>query len=177
MVAIADRASSEPASGWMAIRSVWRRNIVFRVHQAHESDRPRRAASRATGGSSMARASSRSDGLASCVSRTRSAAPAATNESVELGKKLYEENGCVKCHGNLGRGDGPSATTLMDDYGYPIRAADLTQPWTFRGGPSRGDMFRTMTTGLNGAPMPSFGLGSRYMTACWIEAIGCVLPK
>src|SRR5688572_10027324 len=83
-------------------------------------------------------------------------APNATPESIELGKKLYVDTGCVKCHGNLGRGDGPSATTLMDDYGYPIRAADLTQPWTFRGGSSREDIFRTMTTGLNGAPMPSF---------------------
>jgi mono/diheme cytochrome c family protein len=83
-------------------------------------------------------------------------APAATNESVELGKKLYEDNGCVKCHGTLGRGDGPSAATLVDDLGYPIRAANLSQPWTFRGGPTRDDIFRTMTTGLNGTPMPSF---------------------
>ena len=52
-------------------------------------------------------------------------APNATKESVELGKKLYEETGCVKCHGTLGRGDGPSASTLKDDWGYPLRAADL----------------------------------------------------
>ena len=82
--------------------------------------------------------------------------PAATNESIELGKKAYEENGCLKCHGTLGRGDGPSASTLIDDLGHPIRAANLTQPWTFRGGPTREDIFRTMTTGLNGTPMPSF---------------------
>ena len=83
-------------------------------------------------------------------------APASTNESIALGKKLYEENGCVKCHGTVGRGDGPSAPTLMDDWGYPIRAADLAQSWTFRGGSSREDIFRTMSTGLNGTPMPSF---------------------
>ena len=83
-------------------------------------------------------------------------APASSQESIELGKKLYVETGCLKCHGNLGRGDGPSAPTLMDDFGKPIRAADLTQPWTFRGGPTREDIFRTMTTGLNGTPMPSF---------------------
>ena len=82
--------------------------------------------------------------------------PSATAESIELGKKLYEETGCLKCHGNLGRGDGPSAPTLTDDFTQPIRAADLAHPWTFRGGSSREDIFRTMTTGFNGTPMPSF---------------------
>ena len=82
--------------------------------------------------------------------------PASTKESVELGKKLYEESGCIKCHGTLGRGDGPSAPTLKDDWGHPIRAADLAQPWTLRGGPAREDIFRTMSTGFNGTPMPSF---------------------
>jgi mono/diheme cytochrome c family protein len=82
--------------------------------------------------------------------------PRATNETIQQGKKLYEDAGCIKCHGALGRGDGPSAPTLKDDWGEAIRAADLSQPWTFRGGPSREDIFRTMSTGLNGTPMPSF---------------------
>jgi len=83
-------------------------------------------------------------------------APKATKESIELGKKLYEDTGCVKCHGTLGRGDGPSAPTLVDDWHYPIRPADLAQSWTMRGGSTREDIFRTMSTGLNGTPMPSF---------------------
>jgi mono/diheme cytochrome c family protein len=83
-------------------------------------------------------------------------APSASQESIDLGKKLYVETGCVKCHGTLGRGDGPSATTLKDDWGYPIRPADLAQSWTFRGGSSREDIFRTMSTGFNGTPMPGF---------------------
>jgi mono/diheme cytochrome c family protein len=83
-------------------------------------------------------------------------APSSTSASIELGKKLYVDIGCVKCHGNLGRGDGPSAPTLVDDLGHPIRAADLSQSWTLRGGSSREDIFRTMTTGLNGTPMASF---------------------
>ncbi len=83
-------------------------------------------------------------------------APSVSDESIALGKKLYAETGCVRCHGTLGRGDGPSAPTLKDDWDHPIRAADLSQSWTFRGGSSREDIFRTMSTGLNGTPMPSF---------------------
>jgi mono/diheme cytochrome c family protein len=82
--------------------------------------------------------------------------PSVTDESIELGKNLYVETGCVKCHGNLGRGDGPSAPTLTDDLGRPIRAANLAQSWTFRAGSSREDIYRTMSTGFNGTPMPSF---------------------
>ncbi len=44
-------------------------------------------------------------------------APASTPESIELGRTLYEETGCGECHGTVGRGDGPSAPTLVDDRG------------------------------------------------------------
>jgi mono/diheme cytochrome c family protein len=84
-------------------------------------------------------------------------APKYTKESAETGRKVYEATGCIKCHGELGRGDGPSARTLADDWGYPLKPADFTQRYTFRGGATREDIFRTMTTGLNGTPMPAFG--------------------
>jgi DMSO reductase family type II enzyme heme b subunit len=83
-------------------------------------------------------------------------APSMTDDSIALGKKLYDETGCIRCHGTLGRGDGPSAPTLVDDFKQPIRAADLAQSWTFRGGATREDIFRTMSTGFNGTPMPGF---------------------
>jgi cytochrome c oxidase cbb3-type subunit 2 len=83
-------------------------------------------------------------------------APAASNDSVKKGKEVYAKIGCAACHGELGRGDGSSAPTLKDDWNNPIRPADLTMRWTFRGGPTREDIYRTFTTGLNGTPMPSF---------------------
>jgi mono/diheme cytochrome c family protein len=82
--------------------------------------------------------------------------PPSSKESIEKGKGLYASLGCIRCHGEAGRGEGPSAPTLKDDLGHPIRAADLTYRWTFRGGPRREDIFRTFSTGLNGTPMPSF---------------------
>lgn len=84
-------------------------------------------------------------------------APSLTKDSVAKGRTVYEQTGCIACHGNVGRGDGTSAKTLKDDLGHPIKPADFTQRWTFRGGPTREDIFRTMTTGLNGTPMPAFG--------------------
>jgi len=83
-------------------------------------------------------------------------APAWSKESAAEGRKVYEGNGCLGCHGNLGRGDGTSAPTLKDDWGHSIRAADLSMRWTFRGGPTREDIFTRFSTGVNGTPMPSY---------------------
>jgi mono/diheme cytochrome c family protein len=103
-------------------------------------------------------------------------APRSSKESIETGKKVYEETGCPRCHGTLGRGDGPSAPTLTDDFGRPIRVADLSQSWTFRGGSTREDIFRTMSTGFNGTPMPSFADAltpeQRWAITDFIESLG-----
>lgn len=82
--------------------------------------------------------------------------PAFSRDSAEKGRVVYEKNECIKCHGLLGRGDGRSAPTLKDDWENSIRPADLTMKWTFRGGGTRKDIFRTVSTGLNGTPMPSY---------------------
>ncbi|MDH3254267.1 MAG: c-type cytochrome [Acidobacteriota bacterium] len=82
--------------------------------------------------------------------------PSYSEEGAAKGREVYEATGCARCHGTLGRGDGTSAPTLTDDWGNHIRAANLSMPWTFRGGGTRQDIFRTMSTGFNGTPMPGF---------------------
>ena len=81
--------------------------------------------------------------------------PRATPELVARGRTLYERAKCAECHGDGGRGDGPSAATLKDDSDRPIRPADFTRG-EFKGGAGVADVYRTMTTGLDGTPMPSF---------------------
>jgi mono/diheme cytochrome c family protein len=103
------------------------------------------------------------------------AAPKFVQENVAKGAEVYVRMGCGACHGEAGRGDGISAPTLTDDWGHPIRPADLTKRWTFRGGPSREDIYRTFTTGMNGTPMPSFAESlsdeERWQLVDWISSL------
>jgi DMSO reductase family type II enzyme heme b subunit len=77
-------------------------------------------------------------------------------EAIQVGRQFYDSIHCRKCHGDQGRGDGPSAPTLKDDAGHPIFAADLHQGWRFRGDLTSADIYHRLLTGLDGTPMPSF---------------------
>ena len=76
-------------------------------------------------------------------------------ELVREGKQVYRVLQCWSCHGKGGKGDGPSAITLFDDWEVPIRPFDFTTG-AFKFGDSPADVYRTFNTGLNGTPMPSF---------------------
>jgi cytochrome c oxidase cbb3-type subunit 2 len=82
--------------------------------------------------------------------------PPARAALVAQGRELYGRAKCWECHGESGRGDGPSAAHLKDDLDRPIRPTDLTRG-QLKGGAQVADVFRTMTNGLDGTPMPSFG--------------------
>jgi cytochrome c oxidase cbb3-type subunit I/II len=82
--------------------------------------------------------------------------PPDSTESVQRGAELFQSMNCWSCHGKEGRGNGPSAITLTDSKGYPIRPFDLTSGTTFKCGSSDREMFRDLITGLDGTPMPSF---------------------
>ncbi|HYK83011.1 MAG TPA: c-type cytochrome [Gemmatimonadales bacterium] len=90
----------------------------------------------------------------------------ASAAALRTGRQFYDSIGCRKCHGDQGRGDGPSAPTLKDDAGFAIVAADLHQDWRFRGGPTAADIYRRLRTGLDGTPMPSFAdlIDQKFLT-------------
>jgi mono/diheme cytochrome c family protein len=83
-------------------------------------------------------------------------APGSSAEGLEEGRRVFEQLECFKCHGQQGRGDGPSAPTLTDDWDHPIRAADLARNWRFNGGGTVEQIYARLRTGLDGTPMPSF---------------------
>src|SRR5688572_14817104 len=93
-------------------------------------------------------------------------APGGGGDAVRIGRQFYDSIGCAKCHGDLGRGDGPSSPTLKDDAGHPIFAADLHQNWLFNGGGTVEDIYHRLRTGLDGTPMPSFSdlLDQKFLT-------------
>lgn len=82
--------------------------------------------------------------------------PGSKGANLEKGKELFAQLGCVACHGTHGRGDGPSAATLVDNWGLPIRAADLTHGYSYRAGSSAGDVVARLLAGIDGTPMPSY---------------------
>ena len=80
-------------------------------------------------------------------------------ESIAKGKEHFTKTfECYTCHGMAGRGNGQQALDgLQDDWGERIWPANLTRPWTYRGGMLRRDIFRNIALGINGTPMPVFG--------------------
>jgi mono/diheme cytochrome c family protein len=81
--------------------------------------------------------------------------PSESSRLIALGKSKYEEAGCAQCHGRDGRAESASTNGLKDDWGEPISATDLTLK-PFKSGPNPEDLYRTISTGLNGTPMPSY---------------------
>ncbi len=82
--------------------------------------------------------------------------PPQTIDSVLHGRQLFDQMQCWKCHGPEGRGDGPSAITLTDDKGEPIRPYNFHDGTRFRCGETNEDLYKIFMTGLDGTPMPSF---------------------
>jgi cytochrome c oxidase cbb3-type subunit 2 len=79
-----------------------------------------------------------------------------TTESIKHGQELFQKLECWKCHGQEGRGDGPSASTLTDSNDQPIRPYNFAVGSRFKCGATNQDLYKIFITGLDGTPMPSF---------------------
>jgi len=85
------------------------------------------------------------------------AEPALTLNSIKHGQELFQKLECWKCHGQEGRGDGPSASTLTDSNDQPIRPYNFAAGSRFKCGVTNSDLYKIFLTGVDGTPMPSFG--------------------
>lgn len=83
-------------------------------------------------------------------------APAVEPETVLDGRAIYGLLRCWNCHGTDGRGKGPAAAGLEDDWGRSIRVYDFTRGRRFKCGSEDADLYRLLHTGLTGSPMPSY---------------------
>ncbi len=81
-----------------------------------------------------------------------------TNDAVsrEKGGEVWTRLACASCHGATGKGDGPSGSTLVDDWGHKILPHDFTRGHYLKCGDRSEDLYRVFMTGMSGTPMPSY---------------------
>jgi DMSO reductase family type II enzyme heme b subunit len=78
--------------------------------------------------------------------------PPTTPGLVAHGQQLYNDLGCITCHGTAGHGDGPNSRNLVDSIGRPVRPGDLGSG-LYKSGASDADLVRLILTGVPGTPM------------------------
>ena len=79
-----------------------------------------------------------------------------TPEATTRGRQVYRQMYCAACHGEKALGDGELAQGLTDTNGDPIQPANLTTR-RLKSGQGPQAIYRTVMTGLDGTPMPSYG--------------------
>jgi len=89
---------------------------------------------------------------------TRWSPPRPPSADPVRGKTLFETQAqCASCHGAGGKGNGPAAAGLRDAADRPVAVPDLTRgELSLKGGSEAGDVYRVLTLGMAGTPMPSF---------------------
>ena len=80
----------------------------------------------------------------------------ASSDSIARGKDVYTSNKCDNCHGASGKGEGRLAESLMDAWKHAVFVHDITNPAYFKSGSTAKDIYRTLSTGLDGTPMESY---------------------
>jgi mono/diheme cytochrome c family protein len=87
--------------------------------------------------------------------------PPRTPAMAAAGQTIFMSLGaCFVCHGMQGNGDGPASVGLVytagRHAGKRIPPANLHRADNFKGGNRPEDIFRSISTGLDGTPMPGF---------------------
>jgi cytochrome c oxidase cbb3-type subunit 1 len=86
--------------------------------------------------------------------------PPVTEASIANGLAQYQRAGCNLCHGDAGLGNGVTADALEDGWGQPIKPANFTLAAGTPGGVKLGHdgqhIFKTISAGIGGGPMPPF---------------------
>ena len=85
------------------------------------------------------------------------AEPPNDEASRKRGLGIWKNNQCEKCHGPEGKGNGASAPTLRDDWGFSDQPFNFAASDKRKCGTTNSDLYRTFMTGVSGSPMPSFG--------------------
>lgn len=105
-------------------------------------------------------------------------------DAARLGDALFHgsKGGCILCHGPEGKGDGISSKDLKDDADLPIHPANLTRGLVgFKTGERPEDVFRVVTNGMAGTPMPSFRVNlsdeERWQLACYVTSLFRPVPR
>ncbi len=76
-------------------------------------------------------------------------------KSIDKGKEVYKRMKCFECHGNEGKGDGPKANEIVDDWGKKVLPFNFVAG-NLKRGSSAENIYMTFTTGLDGSGMPSY---------------------
>ena len=76
--------------------------------------------------------------------------------SVAHGKKIYKELHCGKCHGENGEKEGELSKILKSFQGAKWFVYDLSRTAYYKRGSSGVDIYKTLTTGLDGSPMNAY---------------------
>lgn len=69
--------------------------------------------------------------------------------------RVIFNNACAVCHGEKADGQGSAAASLKDVWNLPCKPSDLRNEH-LRCGDGPADLYRLITTGMNGTPMPAF---------------------
>lgn len=78
--------------------------------------------------------------------------------NIENGKKLYNEVGCIKCHGINLDGREYLISRIKNNISEGVTARDLTDYRNYRWGSSLTDLYIRIYTGLNGSEMQGYDM-------------------